>query len=520
VSSLSPPTAGWTLLPTAPAARAWRQVLPRVHGAALAARAERDRLVQRLRTTFPDALLQQIAAAAEPWWPVRPRRSQGLELVVVHADGHRDKTVLYHRVVRIGRDASCQLQLVADTVSAQHCEIRVDDDHLWVVDLSSSNGTRLNGTDLAAFEPRPLVAGDTVHVRPFRLVVGAAEVPFVPPKVAVSLGEPLTFDGVDPISTLGGPQALWVRVQAGERAAFVRLPHSWLRYAYLAIGQEAPPPPGPSPVTAVDLSLTSFVLQQVAAEASQRAGVPVGLSAVLAGPAVAALLPAGVERWEGARFGLHVDDERHELDAVWPAAQADGRADQTAPEPPPWLQALPFPTAVCAGFLHLRYGDLLQVTAGDILLPDRWLPTGWADQQGASLGAVLLALQGWSADAELRFEKGYYHVFVASHWRVAPKGALMAERADAMSQGLEGASLRLPDELEALVSFELERIAVPLKELLSWEPGATVRLQRAPEDPLRIVLRQGGQERLLGYGRVVVVDEKIGIQIERWLAQE
>jgi flagellar motor switch/type III secretory pathway protein FliN len=516
--SVSPPPTGWSLLPSAPTARAWAQVLPRVQGTALTARAQRDRLLQRLRETFPESLLQQVAAASEPWWPLRPKRERGLDLVVVHADGRREKTVLYHRVVRIGRDASCQLQLQADTVSAQHCEIRVEDDHLWLVDLSSSNGTRLNSTDLVAFEPRPLMAGDQVHVRPFRLVVGATDVSFVPPRVAVSLGEPLAFAGSDPFSTVAGPHSLWVRVQAGEAQGFVRLPHSWLRFAYLALGQEPPAPPGPLPVTAVDLSLTSFVLQQIAAEAAQRTGVPVSLSAVLTPAGLAPLVPAGVERWEGARFGLHLDEERHEVDAVWPAAAESG--GQTAPVVPPWLLGLPFRVAACAGFLRLRRGDLLQLTAGDILLPDQWLPAGWADQQDASLGPALLALQGWSADAELRFEKGYYHLQIASRWRVAPKGALMVERPDAMSEGLEDAPVRLPDELEALVSFELERIAVPLKELLAWEPGATVRLQRAPEDPLRIVLRQGGQERLLGYGRVVVVDDKIGVQIERWLAQE
>ena len=519
MASVSIPPAGWALLPSAPAARAWRQVLPRAHGAALAARAERDRQALRFRQLFPDELLAHLAAAAEPWWPLRPKRDQGLEMMVVHGDGRREKTVLHHRVVRIGRDASCQLQLQADTVSAQHCEIRVEDDRLWLVDLASSNGTRLNNNDVPAFDPRPLVAGDQVHVRPFRLVIGANDVPFVPPKVAVSLGEPLTLGGADPFTTLGGPQSLWVRVQAGNAAGYLRLPHSWLRFAYLALGQDAPPPPGPMPVTAADLSLTSFVLQQVALEAGQRLGTGVSLSAVLTPANLAPLVPGGVERWEGGRFGLHLDDERYELDAVWPAAGDAGPAEAARPLPQ-WLLALPFPVAACAGFLRLKHADLLQVTPGDILLPDRWLPANWADQQSASLGPAMLTVQGWSADAELRFEKGYYQVQIASRWRVAPKGASMAERADAMPEGLEGGPVKLPDELEALVSFELERIAVPLKELLSWEPGATVRLQRSPEDALKIVLRQGGQERLLGYGRVVVVDDKIGVQIERWLAQE
>ena len=120
----------WTLVPQATAARDWAAHLPRLNGGTVAARAARQRLAGRLRSAFPDERLGQIAASLEPWWPLRPRRTQGLELVLVHPDGRREKAVLFHRVVRIGRDASCQLQLQADTVSGQHCEIRVDEEEL------------------------------------------------------------------------------------------------------------------------------------------------------------------------------------------------------------------------------------------------------------------------------------------------------------------------------------------------------------------------------------------------------
>lgn len=512
----------WTLAPRVPGERAWADYLPRLDGGTVAARAARQRLSGRLRQAFPDERLAQIAASLEPWWPLRPRRTQGLELVLVHPDGRREKAVLFHRVVRIGRDASCQLQLHADTVSGQHCEIRVDEDRMWLVDLASSNGTRLNGVDLVAFEPRPLVSGDQVHVRPFRVVVGPGDVQHVPPRVAVSLAGPLSASGPAPFAALAGPHSLWVRVQAGAAAGFVRLPHGWLRSAYRALGLEAPAPPGPgADANDAELSLTSFVLQQVAAEAAQRTGQPVSLSAILPPHRLAALGDPSAEHWEGGRFAVQIDEERFEVEALWPAEGETQAAGAPEPDPdlPAWLLALPCPVAVCAGFLRLSAQELRQVDRGDILLPDRWLPAGWAAQASSELGEVLLAVQGWTAPGELRFEKGYYHLQLSSTWTKGAKGASMGDRAEGLPEGMEGAPVRLPDELETMVSFELERIAVPLQELLSWQAGATLRLQRAPEDPLRIVLRQAGQERLLGYGRVVVVDEKIGIQIERWLVE-
>ena len=509
---------GWTLVPNAPGARDWGSHLPRLDGGTVAARAERQRLSARLRSAFPDERLAQIAASFEPWWPLRPRRAQGLELVLVQPDGRREKAVLFQRVVRIGRDASCQLQLHADTVSGQHCEIRVDEDRMWLVDLASSNGTRVNGADLTAFEPRPLVSGDQIHVRPFRVVVGPSDVQHVPPRVGLTLAGPLSASGPAPFAPLAGPHSLWLRVQAGPVAGFVRLPHGWLRSAYRALGFEPPPPPSPAAdANDADLSLTSFVLQQVAAEAAQRTGLPVSLSAILPPHRLEGLGGPTAEHWEGGRFALQIDDERFEVEALWPA---EGEAAAPAEAAPPdWLLGLPQHVAVCAGFLGLAVRDLRQVDRGDILLPDRWLPAGWAAQASADLGEVLVAMQGWTATGELRFEKGYYHLQLASEWTKGAKGAAMGDRAEGLPEGIEGGPVRLPDELETMVSFELERIAVPLRELLSWQPGATVRLQRAPEDPVRIVLRQGGQERLLGYGRVVVVDEKIGIQIERWLVE-
>jgi pSer/pThr/pTyr-binding forkhead associated (FHA) protein len=65
-------------------------------------------------------------------------------------------------------------------VSRRHCALSLRDGRVWVEDLGSRNGTRLNGQPLAT--PRPLEDGDRLEVAhlPFRVrlaePVGAAPV--------------------------------------------------------------------------------------------------------------------------------------------------------------------------------------------------------------------------------------------------------------------------------------------------------------------------------------------------------
>ncbi|HVS01997.1 MAG TPA: FHA domain-containing protein [Thermoanaerobaculia bacterium] len=511
--------AAWELVPAGAGARQWREALPDAEAGALASRERREALRQRLGEVLDDDRLATLAQSFEPWWPVRPRRSQGLELVVVHPDGRRDKAVLHHRVVRVGRDPSCQLQLQAETVSSHHCEIRFDDDKLWLVDLASSNGTRLNGFELTPFEPRPLVSGDQIQLRPFRLVVGTPDVQYAPPRMEARLVDALQVRGSDPFPRLSGAHGLWCRVRAGAWEGYLHLPHGWLAYAYTRLGYEAPTPaPFGNPV---DLSLTAFLLRHVAAEIGQRSGLQVSLSGLVTADRVATLAGPAADSWDGARVDLLLGDHQYELTALWPATASAARELR---EPPGWLLDAPYAVSVVGGMLRLSGADLAQVDPGDIVLPDRWLPDHWVDQTDAELGPVALLLQSWSRPARLRFETGYYHLEVGSSgWRIAPKGGLVtADGTPTEPQETpldEEEPVRLPDELTALVTFELERLAVPLKELLEWQEGMTLRLQRSPEDPVRIVLRQPGEERLLGYGRVVVVEDRIGIQIERWLAE-
>jgi pSer/pThr/pTyr-binding forkhead associated (FHA) protein len=91
----------------------------------------------------------------------------------------------------IGRDGDCNLRLtnglLADTLSRHHCRIVVGVDGAFVRDLSSRNGTFLNGTKIgqrprgqpAAADPEPgprhdLADGDLLRIGNIELGVGIA----------------------------------------------------------------------------------------------------------------------------------------------------------------------------------------------------------------------------------------------------------------------------------------------------------------------------------------------------------
>lgn len=61
------------------------------------------------------------------------------------------------RVLTVGRQSTCDITVADPNVSRQHAEIRPHDDRYVLVDLGSTNGTRVNGERIAQHE---LVDGD------------------------------------------------------------------------------------------------------------------------------------------------------------------------------------------------------------------------------------------------------------------------------------------------------------------------------------------------------------------------
>lgn len=64
-----------------------------------------------------------------------------------------------------GSGPAPDVDLSADpAVSRRHAELRIRNGVLHLVDLGSTNGTKLNGKALAAGEERPLAAGDVIAI--------------------------------------------------------------------------------------------------------------------------------------------------------------------------------------------------------------------------------------------------------------------------------------------------------------------------------------------------------------------
>jgi pSer/pThr/pTyr-binding forkhead associated (FHA) protein len=72
--------------------------------------------------------------------------------------------------VTIGRHPSCEWMIADDTVSSRHARLRFQQDHWWLEDLGSRNGTYLNGEQLTA--PAVLAAADQVRCGQVSFTIG------------------------------------------------------------------------------------------------------------------------------------------------------------------------------------------------------------------------------------------------------------------------------------------------------------------------------------------------------------
>ncbi len=78
-------------------------------------------------------------------------------------DGSR---IHLHGACLIGRSSTCRIVLADTHISRRHTLVQQqNDDEFWVVDLGSSNGTRLNGRRLA--QPCRLKVGDVICIHNF-----------------------------------------------------------------------------------------------------------------------------------------------------------------------------------------------------------------------------------------------------------------------------------------------------------------------------------------------------------------
>lgn len=506
-------------------ARPWSEWLPRV----TRARGESERRRRGLRSTLERVqaeLGKSIEQSVGDCWVLPGQLSHGLEVTLLAPDQERHDLTLFHPVIRIGTDASCQIRLHAPEVSRHHCEIRVDGQALFCLTLDDSARVEVNGQHVPAGTPAAIGTGDTLEVGPFVLTIGMQRIRKVDDaRVSLELTQPLHFPARDPIQVLG-ENSPWVRVACGSWSGYLKVPESWLRSAYEQLGW---PRRGPSRFAGedeVDRSLTAFVLHRIAQSFAQRSGLEVNLSGVVDGTVMCQQIPLDIE-WAGVRFALRLGDRTYESECVWP---------WTASHPPSTLlDDLSFSVSIVGGWVSLNETEIRSLSQGDILLPDVWLPDSTLPEDSNEPRRVALLLQGWQrpallSDATIEISK--------SAWRLPDSGGTMTdeeldheetneavtleagrEEIEDSAETVTGEPVDLERELEVIVAFELDRISVPLEEISRWDEGATVQLDRSPNDHVKILLRQGKGARLLGYGRAIVVDDKLGIQIQRWLGQ-
>ncbi|MBL8760498.1 MAG: FHA domain-containing protein [Phycisphaerae bacterium] len=89
-------------------------------------------------------------------------------LILVTADKPPRELPLKKSTLIVGRQDTCHIRIPSDSVSRQHCELRVDDHSVTVRDLGSSNGTYVNKRRVNQSE---LAAGDVLSIGGFAFVV-------------------------------------------------------------------------------------------------------------------------------------------------------------------------------------------------------------------------------------------------------------------------------------------------------------------------------------------------------------
>jgi serine/threonine protein kinase len=115
------------------------------------------------RYASAEAVLSRLRRvyAALPKKPAgKPKRERQPPAMLVSQDTG-DQIRLVHPVTLIGRSSECDIILRASDVSKRHCRILLEADQALVEDLSSSNGTRVNGRDV---ERSPLGDGDHLEI--------------------------------------------------------------------------------------------------------------------------------------------------------------------------------------------------------------------------------------------------------------------------------------------------------------------------------------------------------------------
>ncbi len=134
-----------------------------------------------------------------------------MPLALVSPTGDRRFVLPEGSTLVLGRDTTCDLPILDPGVSRRHADVRVDGEVLVLQDLSSRNGTWLNGKRIGKGQAR---VGDLISFGPVELAV----VEEVAPRVAITA--PFALDGA---ATMVRERAMRSQAEAVEAVAGRRL---------------------------------------------------------------------------------------------------------------------------------------------------------------------------------------------------------------------------------------------------------------------------------------------------------
>ncbi len=123
--------------------------------------------------------------------------------------GAGDRFNLHSGINSVGRNATNDVRLHEASVSSFHCELEVTADRLWLRDLQSTNGTRLNDRPIEAAEVR---AGDVLTVGHLRLQLDCETPPVRIPPIRADVA-PLTPKGTAAYYQCSRCQKVWADAQ-------------------------------------------------------------------------------------------------------------------------------------------------------------------------------------------------------------------------------------------------------------------------------------------------------------------
>jgi pSer/pThr/pTyr-binding forkhead associated (FHA) protein len=107
------------------------------------------------------------------------RRAPSVNLTIRHGQTSPIIKNFSQPGITLGRDPSCDIPLIDDTVSTLHAQLTYHHNQWWLEDLSSTNGTMLNQITITM--PTVLTAGDEIQCGDTKLIVNLSTNTLVSP---------------------------------------------------------------------------------------------------------------------------------------------------------------------------------------------------------------------------------------------------------------------------------------------------------------------------------------------------